>query len=197
MVVKWTRQEASPRTVNITSFEEGLGRVMYVAGALEYERPFLGPLYRFLSLHPRNSPQVKFFLNHFACQLEVSRHHSYAADLDSWDVAPRVDAQASEDTTGIGCWAPVRNSRGELDPWLSLWFSHEITREEWPWVFREGRQAGACHLDARGLCSLFSLFFLGGDTPGEGRTKVQNVPTWTDNQGNGSALNKLMSRRFP
>ena len=44
---------------------------MFVAGALEYERPFLGPLYRFMSLHLRNSVQtvpayVSFFLRHIA-----------------------------------------------------------------------------------------------------------------------------------
>ena len=32
----------------LTQFEEGLGRVMYVAGSPEHERPFLGPLYRFM-----------------------------------------------------------------------------------------------------------------------------------------------------
>ena len=36
--VRWTREVAGSRTVNMSSFEEGLGRVMYVAGALEYER---------------------------------------------------------------------------------------------------------------------------------------------------------------
>ena len=28
---------------------------MFVAGALEHERPFLGPLHKFLTLHPRNA----------------------------------------------------------------------------------------------------------------------------------------------
>ena len=36
----------------MASFEEGLDRVMFVVGALEHERPFLGPLYRFMTLHP-------------------------------------------------------------------------------------------------------------------------------------------------
>ena len=36
----------------MASFEEGLGRIMFVAGALEHERPFLGPLYKFLTMHP-------------------------------------------------------------------------------------------------------------------------------------------------
>ena len=54
----------------LASFEEGLGRIMFVAGALEHERPFLGPLYRFISVHPKESirriPQyVKFILRYF------------------------------------------------------------------------------------------------------------------------------------
>ena len=42
-----------------TSRHEGLGRVMYVVGALEYEKPFLGPLCRFLALHPRGSMRLQ------------------------------------------------------------------------------------------------------------------------------------------
>ena len=45
--VKWAEEVASSDSINTASFEEGLGRLMYVAGALEYE-----PLYSFLSLHP-------------------------------------------------------------------------------------------------------------------------------------------------
>ena len=33
--MKWTSEVASSSTVHMTSLEEGLGRVMYVAGALE------------------------------------------------------------------------------------------------------------------------------------------------------------------
>ena len=40
---KWTTEVASSSSLHMASFEEGLGRVMYVAGAPEYERPFLGP----------------------------------------------------------------------------------------------------------------------------------------------------------
>ena len=56
-------------TVKMASFEEGLGRLMFVAGALEHERPFLGPRYKFI--HPRDSirkvpPNVKFILRYLA-----------------------------------------------------------------------------------------------------------------------------------
>ena len=75
--------------------------MMYVAGALEYERPFLGPLYRWNSV--RLVPAyVKFFLSHLATQLELCRHYSCATEIHSWETAPRVDAQAGEERTGIG-----------------------------------------------------------------------------------------------
>ena len=45
-LTKWSREVAAAPVVNMASFEEGLGRVMYVVSALEYERPFLAPLYR-------------------------------------------------------------------------------------------------------------------------------------------------------
>ena len=46
------------------------------------------------------------------------------------------------------------------------------------------------------LAALISLKLFFGDEPKQERTKVQVVPTWTHNRGNGSALNKLMSTKF-
>ena len=39
----------------MTKFEEGVERVMYVLGALDYERPSLATLCKFLTIHPRGS----------------------------------------------------------------------------------------------------------------------------------------------
>ena len=52
---KWAEEVASSHTINTASFEEGLGLLMYVAGALEYERPVLSPLCSFLSLKTRGA----------------------------------------------------------------------------------------------------------------------------------------------
>ena len=83
----------------MSRFEEGLGRIVFVAGASEFERPFLGPLYKFLTIHPRGSvrrlsPYVAFLLRYLAHQAERSRHYPCASELVSSEVAPRVDAQA-------------------------------------------------------------------------------------------------------
>ena len=45
--IRWSTEVASSPTIHIKIFEEGLGRIMFVAGSLEHERPFLGPLYKF------------------------------------------------------------------------------------------------------------------------------------------------------
>ena len=38
--VRWATEMAAALTVHMKTFEEGLGRIMIVAGALEHERPF-------------------------------------------------------------------------------------------------------------------------------------------------------------
>ena len=83
---RWMNEVAEASHVHTSTFEEGLGRVMYVAGALECERPFLSPLYRFLVLHPRNTVQrlpayVIFMLRYLSLQIHRSRHYDCAAEV--------------------------------------------------------------------------------------------------------------------
>ena len=75
---RFTWLRASPTTIHMASFEEGLGRIMFVAGALEHERPFLAPLYKFLTMHPRNAvrrvpPYVSFILRYLAGEISKKR----------------------------------------------------------------------------------------------------------------------------
>ena len=135
--VHWTQKIAESDTVNMASFEEGLGRIMFVAGALEHERPFLGPLYKFIGIHPREPvrripPYVKFILRYLANQILNQRHYQCNSKLTTADCMPRVDAQASAQCTGIGGWFPVVNSIGVLDPWLSSCFSLETSKSDFP-----------------------------------------------------------------
>ena len=199
---RWTREIASRPVVNMDNFEEGLGRIMYVAGALEYERPFLAPLYKFLNVHPRGSTRkllsyVAFILRHLSNQVERERHFSYATRMLSTDTSPRVDAQASESRTGIGGWLPVLNTQGIPDPWLSPWFSVEIAPEVLPWVYEKGGKPSLIISTLEALAVLVSLKMFYGEQPESGKKKVTVAPTWTDNRGNGSALNKLMTTKFP
>ena len=85
----------------MAAFEEGLGRIMFVVGALEHERPFLGPLYKFLTMHPRIAvrripPHVGFIL----------RYRGGARSIQTDSCAPRVDAQASDESSWTGWMVP-------------------------------------------------------------------------------------------
>ena len=166
------------------------------------ERPFLAPLYKFMSLHPRGSVRnvpahVSFFLAHLSRQIEENRHYSCATEQRSSAVSPRVDAQASESRTGLGGWLPVLDENGAPDPWSSPWFSIEVTEEEWPWVYEKRGRPALIISTLEALAVLISLRLFFGGTASQHRSKIMVAPTWTDNRGNGSALNKLMSTKFP
>ena len=50
--VRWAETVAGSATIHMGTFEEGFGQIMFVAGALEHERPFLAPLISFLQCIP-------------------------------------------------------------------------------------------------------------------------------------------------
>ena len=97
----------------------------------------------------------------------------------------------------MGGWYPACNSKGELDPWCSDWFSLEISKEDFSWIFEKGDKPslGICTLEA--LAILISPKLRFGDAPDPDDTKVLIVLSITDNRGNGAVLNKLMTTRFP
>ena len=123
-------QEIAAST-HITTFEEGFGRFMYVAGAFENERPFFAPLCKFPltplhPLHPRGSvcpvsPLVCFILRRL--QPRLRRCGTSRAHLTLTRPRRRAEStQTSETRTGIGGWlgvldrhdipAPKTNLRG-------------------------------------------------------------------------------------
>ena len=200
--VRWSREVASTTFINVSNFEEGLGRIMYVLGALEFERPFLGPLYRFLTLHPRGSVRrvpsyVSFILRYLARQVERNRHYPCAVNQLPAEHLPRVDAQASRERTGIGGWLPVCDEFGRISTARSPWFSLEITRDMLPWVYAKGDKPALVIATLEALAVVVSLRAFYGRRVPDRRTRVTVAPTWTDNRGNGAALNKLMSTKYP
>ena len=77
------------------------------------------------------------------------------------------------------------------------WFSIEVTEEEWPWVYEKGGRPALIISTLEALAVLISLRLFFGGTSSQHRSKIMVAPTWTDNRSNGSALNKLMSTKFP
>ena len=67
----------------------------------------------------------------------------------------------------------------------------EVRPEEWPWVFEKSSKPSLV------ISSLESLAVLMALMEHEHRSSIRIVPTIIDNRGNGSALNKLMSTKYP
>ena len=189
-LVKWTLEIANSTFVNMSRYEEGLGRIMYVVGALECEKPFLGPLYRFLALHPRGSIRrvplyISFIPSYLSRQIARCRHF------------PCAVRRTSEHRENRDRWLAARCRGRRSTTRTSLWCSHEITQDELPWIYeRSGKPSlMISSLEALAVIVALKIFFSSGSP--DSRRKVDVIPTWTDNRGNGSALNKLMSTRFP
>ena len=195
--IRWAEKVAESPTIQMASFEERLGRIMFVTDALEHERPFLAPLHKFLTKHPRNAvrrffPYVAFILRYLAGEISKKRHYKCRTRITTADCTPRVDAQASDCRTGIG-----RDQEGRLSSWLSSWFSLEFTREDYPRIFDKGNRPSLAMSTLGAFAMLVALKLKFGHDLEPDDTLVLIAPSVTDNRGNGAALNKFMSTRFP
>ena len=131
--VKWARETASAAVVHVRAFEEALGRIVFATSALELLHPFLSPLYAFATSGPRDSVRsvpgyVSFFLRFIAKSVEQGRNSQCAATVVQEERARRVDAQASDERTGVGGWLPTEGPDGRPDPSRSQWFSEKTVR---------------------------------------------------------------------
>ena len=153
---------------------------------------FSGPLYLFVS-SPAVPPYVSFFLRHLAAQVLECRHHHCSMKMFSDQLAPRVDAQASSDGTGLGGWLPCVDQSGKVNVKSSRWFSLEITRDEWPWIVERSSKPALMISTLEALAVVVALKVYCGETPKKNRSSIRIVPTTTDNRGNGAALNKLVN----
>ena len=118
---KWARETANSPFVHMARFEEGLRRIMYVVGALELERLFLGPLYKFMTIHPRNAvrrvpPFVSFLLRYLADQVLLTQEapllrsrmsNGEQTQLREWTRRPAIRGQESDGGTHDSEWMDV------------------------------------------------------------------------------------------
>ena len=81
-----------------------------------------------------------------------------------------------------------RQLGGDLVSWVGV---------DLPWVFEKKGQASLVISTLEALAVLISIKLFHGEIPAPHRSRVLVAPTWTDNHGNGAALNKLLTTRFP
>ncbi len=198
--VNWLRRMARDGLADIDDLRRGIGRLSFVVGALEWERPFMAPLYAFVALHPagghRHLPiYVRLVLNFLAQRIGRRRSYPSAETRRRRQDAFRVDASARGDKIGVGGWYPVRDEAGIISTRCSPWFAVELDRSSAPWAYSRGhpyRTIAALEAVAALLAiKLCSSHLQHADDA----TLV--VPGLSDNRGNRYALSKLQSTKFP
>ena len=150
---------------------------MCVAGSLQYERPFLAPLHKFLSMHPRGSTMtvpafVAFFLRNRSKNADTTpaqRSSSRPSQRRGSMLRLHRAGRASEDGFPMSCQMGQSTSgllRG------SAWRSRQR-------IFLKCLRSPVLVISTlEALAILVSLKrFV------EHRSRVQVAPTWTDNRG--------------
>ena len=96
---------------------------------------------------------MKFFNAFLSKQVVLRRHCPCAVQMQSQRTAPRIDAQASENRTGIRRWWPGLDEEEQPDPWESPRFSLERKKSEWPWVY-EKKDKPSLRISALGVLAV-------------------------------------------
>ena len=201
-VIKWTSLMLKERHCWPGEFGEALGRLGFVVEALEYEKPFLAPLYKFASLHAgRARVKLPLFVLMILAWIKarVTRRRTCPCRERRVHLgqAIRVDARAEGQEVGIGGWAPVQAEDGTIDKWRSPWFMVRLTRESAPWAFSKGepyRAIMALELFATTVAvALLGPNFL-APCPAQGSIVF---PALADNLGSTYVVVRGVSSKFP
>jgi len=198
----WLGSVLDARVVHVREFVAGLGRAAYACGALEYDRPFLAPLYTFASLHPLDSQQplptyVLSVLKFLRDRLRVRRMYPCAQPVEVLSEAIRVDAKAEGETATIGGWLPRRDEAGNIDLARSPWFFVALNDQVAPWAYEKDRKPFRVVASLEALAVLVAVLTLTEPAAGCSRRGSVMLPLLTDNRGNSFALTRLMSTTYP
>ncbi len=198
--INWLERVERDGLVDIADFRAALGRLSFIAGAIEWEKPFLSPLYAFVSLFPHGGHRgvpvyVRLVCRFIASRLKRRRLYPSAQVWVKHREAFRVDARAEGGAIGIGGWAPVCDDQGRLCPHLSPWFAVELDEKSAPWAFSRGEPYRAiASLEALGALLAVKAFGHLFDVHSEA---TMLIPGITDNKGNRYALSRLQTTKFP
>ncbi len=195
----WLNRQAENGLTCIEEYTGALGRLAFICGALEYDRPFLAPLYAFRSRQgPRGIKLLPMYVRlimRFLAERLHRRHYYPSAAQRMRCEAFRVDAKAEGQAIGVGGWMPARDSAGRIRTELSKWFSLSLSPTEAPWAFIRGEPYRAiASLEA--LAAMIGLLAFGPRLD-KCADATLVVPGYTDNRGNRYALTRLQSCKFP
>ena len=196
-VEDWVRRHLASGGATGREVKAALGRLTFVAGALQMLRPFLGPLFAWSAILRGGAfakfPEAVHMLLKFIerCVREEPMTVARSVAFSAEEVF-RVDAKAEKDKIVIGGW----ESFGVSNTKEARWFSVELTRRNAAWAYVKGEPFRAiASLELTAILTALILFGKGAKWTGR-RTKLQ-ITGITDNLGNAFLVHKFLSCKFP
>ena len=195
---RWLTDKSTEKTVRLGELREGLGRLQFLAGPVEYIRPFLGPLYAWASIGPRYARprlpvMILLIMRYLAEELRGNHMMPCESRAEHLGEVFRLDAKAEGEKIVIGGW----RVRGDGDTKQAEWFSLALTRATAPWAYARGdpfRTIASLEL----LGALVSLVVLVPVSERRGdASALISMTCSTDNQGNSFLLDRLLTTRYP
>ena len=199
-LIRWGDRVVSDGLVQMRDFAEGLGRLGFTAGVLEFYKPFLAPLYSWSAAAPRDAvlkvpPMVRLTLSWIVSELKTGRRYSLCKKpSEQLGVLFKTDSKGESNYCVLGGFEynPARSLKD------SRWYSVRLTPETAPWIFEKGhasRTIAATELMATLLAVHY--FVPVPDVPALPSTGVVCCQGVTDNQTNSYVVAKLMTTAFP
>ena len=135
--ITWMTRTLANKRVDTTELREALGRLVFVYGALRWDRLFLAPLFSFLGLHRpgvvRKLPLlVMVVLSWLRDRLRARRSHVIRTRKVIERALLRVDAKAEGLAVAVGGWCPHPDAHGSNVIGKFRWFSLSLTEATAP-----------------------------------------------------------------
>lgn len=201
-LIKWATRIVQEKIVLVANMAQGLGRLGFAAGALEWVKPFLGPAYAWTSAAPLGAvlpvpPAIWLTLGWIVDLLSTGqRTVSCKGRPRSRGELFRTDTKGEADYVVLGGFL----SEGVTNLKDTPWFSLRIDKSQAPWLFEKGH--GSRTIGASEMMSTMVAIHL--FCKEEDSLEVQRATTFcsgisgvTDNIGNSYIVKKLMSTKIP
>ena len=200
----WFERTLAARKIDTDTVElrEALGRLVFVYGALQYDKPFLAPLFSFLALHKpgreRRLPvYVLIVLRWLRDRIRARRAHPIHRRATLKNAVLRVDAKAEGLAVAVGGWAPFHDEEGCIVVGKSRWFSVRLTEASAPWAFVRGSPARAISTLELLATTLGLVLLAPPELNVQGVAGTVAVTGLTDSQVSSAVVSRGLTTAFP
>ena len=196
-LVTWLRDKVRAGKVTAKEMAQGLGRLGFAAISLDWERPFLGPLYAWSSaIQGRQGPMtiptmLRIIFSWLADRLEGGDRLQRPSrpPSDNPGLAFFTDAKAEDGRAWVGGFLEI--VPGCQGPWFSL----EVDSSWAPWAFsKSSPNKVIAALELLATLIAVKLWIRDSDDRQSSRVAMRG---FTDNQSNEALVKKAMTTKYP